>query len=400
MSATIGGSVVALAALILAGVDGSEADTLQASLRIGGQSLFAYQVRMAHAAGARHIVALVDQMPSSMVSALDSLREDGIAVDIARDAADAADRIHPDEQLLLIADGIVADSLTVERVAKNALPILLCTDGTSGFQSVERIDAGCHWAGLALLDGHILRETASIVGEWALGPTLLRRAVQLGTARAFVEANVSAHAVLQFPQTQVEADMIARSLAAAPAIDGSATMARVYRALLNMMSPRLIGIDVPTGYVAAVPLIFALVASLLSVAGWMKAGLLLFLLAPLIAGHAQTLARISGRPEQALGYYERSRLTVAFVLLTLAGWDATQFPHAWGPLALGVWAATSLTLSNLPAHGKRDWFPEPESSALILLIASLMGQPVVGLILAVGHGLAAQIMLMRQSDTV
>jgi hypothetical protein len=355
---------------------------------------------MAHAAGARHIVALVDQMPSSMVSALDLLREDGIAVDIARDAADAADRIHPDEQLLLIADGIVADNSTVERVAKNATAILLCTDGESGFQSVERIDAGCHWAGLALLDGHILRETASIVGEWALGPTLLRRAVQLGTARIFVETQVAAHAVIHFPRSQSEADLVARNLAAATAIDGSATMARGYRALLNMISPRLIGIDIPTGYVASVPLILSLVASLLSVAGWMKAGLVLFLLAPLIAGHAQTLARISGRPEQALGYYERCRLPVAFVLLALAGWDISRFPDAWGPLALGVWAAASLTLANLPANGKRDWFPEPESNALILLSASLVGQPIIGLILAVGHGLAAQIILMRQSDTV
>jgi hypothetical protein len=44
----------------------------------------------------------------------------------------------------------------------------------------ERIDADARWAGLALLQGAFLRETAAMLQDWDLQSTLLRRAVQSG----------------------------------------------------------------------------------------------------------------------------------------------------------------------------------------------------------------------------
>jgi hypothetical protein len=48
----------------------------------------------------------------------------------------------------------------------------------------ERIDAQSRWAGLALVTGQLLRETAETLRDWDLQSTLLRRAVQAG-ARQF-----------------------------------------------------------------------------------------------------------------------------------------------------------------------------------------------------------------------
>jgi hypothetical protein len=129
-------------------------------------------------AGASHALIVVERVPAALAAAVDQLRSDGVAVEISRSAADAADRVHPDEALLVIGDGVIAGGDVIQELVKASAPALLVVPDTPATQMLERIDAAHRWAGLALLDGAQLRATAQMLGDWELETTLLRRAVQ------------------------------------------------------------------------------------------------------------------------------------------------------------------------------------------------------------------------------
>ena len=64
---------------------------------VAGQPLVEYQLRLAHAAGATHILLYTDRLTADVQTVLTRLERGGIRVDIVQNAADAGDRIHPDE---------------------------------------------------------------------------------------------------------------------------------------------------------------------------------------------------------------------------------------------------------------------------------------------------------------
>jgi hypothetical protein len=378
---------VPLAALILA-TEESEGSALPALLTIAGQTLFAYQVRLAHAAGAAHIVALVDNLPAPLVSALDSLREQGISVDIARDARDAADRIHPDEALLVIAEGLVTDRATLGKVASSPNPVLLCVAPDRSEREFERIDANAKWGGLALLDGAILRETSAMVGEWKLGATLLRKAVQAGTPQ--LQADDSC--LLLFPETPLDAEGAGRKLAAlSTRSQNGGYVAIAYDWLVAKIAPVLPKWPLPLSVTAALPAGLASLSVLLGISAWHKMALIAFLIAPIVAGLADILSEISVRAQPALRWYRAAVLPVLFVLMALIGWEFSSFPSGWGPLALSFWAGTAVLLAATPTQTAKKWFPESAGVALILFSALALGWPIAGLVIIVLHALAAQL---------
>jgi hypothetical protein len=103
---------------------------------------------------------------------------------VARTVDEAAASIDPSTRLLLFADGLVADHAHIARITAAGGPALLTLPDHMGDERFERIDSQSLWAGLALIDGQMLRQTAAMLGDWDLQSTLLRHAVQSG-ARQF-----------------------------------------------------------------------------------------------------------------------------------------------------------------------------------------------------------------------
>ena len=68
--------------------------------------------------------------------------------------------------------------------------MLTVPDGGFG-ELYERIDAESRWAGLAAIDGALLRETATMLRDWDLQSTLLRRALQAGARHVAAEGAVA-----------------------------------------------------------------------------------------------------------------------------------------------------------------------------------------------------------------
>src|SRR3546814_13407690 len=77
-----------------------------------------------------------------------------------------------------VGDGLIVDESHIERLLEAEAPALLTMADHLADDRFERIDADSRWAGLALLDGGTLRQTAAMLQDWDLQSTLLRRVVQ------------------------------------------------------------------------------------------------------------------------------------------------------------------------------------------------------------------------------
>lgn len=172
---------MALTALISAYQESDEpGGPLRAVLPLAGRTLIERQAKLAARAGARKIIVLVEKVAPDLLAAIDRLRNEGIIVVLARSAEEAAEQVDPSDPLLLVADGFIGDESQLRRVAAASPPALLTVPDTSADDRFERIDAESRWAGLALIDGALLAETASMLRDWDSQSTLLRRAVQAG----------------------------------------------------------------------------------------------------------------------------------------------------------------------------------------------------------------------------
>jgi hypothetical protein len=175
---------VALAALIAAYHESGEPGHLRATLPLAGRTVIERQARLAAAAGAAPIILVVERMPAALSTAIERLRRDRIPVQVVRSAEEAAEAVDAYDHILLIGDGAIAGRSQLARLAAaEGAAVLTVPDGSHG-ELYERIDAGSRWAGIAAIDGALLRETAGMLRDWDLQSTLLRRTLQTGLAAA------------------------------------------------------------------------------------------------------------------------------------------------------------------------------------------------------------------------
>lgn len=361
-------------------------------LPLAGQTLIEYQARIARACGAGHIVVLVDNIPAALVAAFDRLRADGIDIDIARDAREAADRIHPEEQLLVMASGAVASRQIISDLSDSAAPVLITIEDAPATAHFERIDGMERWSGLALLNGDLLRQTAAMLGDWTLGPTLLRTALQKGVMRSRYEGSG-----LALVRNEREAQGVAEAFAAGANGAGQGFwQTQVVAPLTQRILPLVLGRNVPVELVAVLPLVFLALSMVVAAVGWTSSSFGVFLLASFPAAAGQVMTDIAARPDKPLRWARDARLPVLLALLCLAGWTLDVSGAGWGAFVLGLWAGIALILQ--PRNGERDaWMADADLVALELLMASLIGQTLFGLMIAVAHAVFSQFYLVRRS---
>lgn len=156
---------------------------LRALLPLAGRTLLEYQVRCAAAAGTAPVVIVVERVPQALQDAFERLRQDGVAVFAATDVGEALSRFEAGSMILLVGDGIAPPAELVAAVANEPEPAVATVPDDSAHESFERIDAESRWAGVALVDSHLLGSTAAMLGDWDLQSTLLRRTLQEGALR-------------------------------------------------------------------------------------------------------------------------------------------------------------------------------------------------------------------------
>jgi hypothetical protein len=320
---------VALAALIAAYHESGEPGHLRATLPLAGRTVIERQARLAASAGANPVIILVERMPAALSAAIGRLRRERVPVQIARSAEEAAEAIDAYDRVLLVADGAVAPAAQHGRmVGAEDNVVLTVPDGPYG-ELYERIDAGSRWAGLAAIDGALLRETAAMLRDWDLQSTLLRRTLQGGARHVAAEGAV---AILDR-----EADLSALERRIVEQADRGrggwadwllGPIERLFTAALmsSPLSPQLIGL--------AAAILTALGAASFYV-GWYWIGLVKLLAATPLDGIAARLARLRMQDGLRQSWW-------SYLLPLLAGGGLVVLAyrlapaHGWGMILLAV----------------------------------------------------------------
>lgn len=337
---------MALAALIAAYHESGEPGHLRATLPLAGRTVIERQVRLAAAAGAAPVIVFVERMPASLTAAIERLRRDGIAVQVVRSAEEAAGAVDPYDRILLIADGAIAGRSQLLRVADGEGAAVLTVPDASHGELYERIDAASRWAGVAVIDGGLLRETAGMLRDWDLQSTLLRRTLQAGARHLPAEGAVA------IVDRDEDLDLLERRIVA-DADDGQGgwcdrLLAPVERWGTSMLmgsrvSPQVIGF--------AAAALGALAAASFYV-HWYRIGLAGLLLATPLEGIARRLARLRMQDGIRLSWWAYLVQLFGGASLVILGYDLA-ITQGWGMVLLASLILVFLVALGIETGGRR-----------------------------------------------
>jgi hypothetical protein len=347
---------VALAALICAYHDAPDAPGgLRATLSLAGRTLVERQARLAARAGASPIVILVERVPAELAAVIDRLRSEAVSVLVARSAADAGEAVGPSDWLLVMADGVVADQAHVSRLLSIGGEALLTMPDGQVDDRFERIDADARWAGLGLMDGAALRQTAAMLQDWDLQSTLLRRAVQSGARQLAIRTD-AAEGPIVIAERQSDLALVQNRI-----LDGSSSArqdwasryllapmeASATRALMqSSLTPAwlYVGAGVLTG-----------LGAILFAGGWLWIGGSMLLLATPLDGIAERLAALRLQPGGEGKWPARALPFLAGAALIALSFTLSGI-HGWGCLVLAI--MTVAFLLALSGEGGGRGLPE------------------------------------------
>lgn len=337
---------MALAALISAYHESGEPGALRATLPIAGRTVVERQARLAAAAGAGVIVIVVERMPAGLTAAIDRLRRDRIAVQVARNAEEAAEAIDPYDRVLLVADGAVANGDQLARLAAADGPAVLTVPDRGHGELYERIDASSRWAGLAIVDGGLLRETTAMLRDWDLQSTLLRRALQAGARHLGAEGPV---AILD---TTSDLDGLERQILAAATEARGGWAARLLAPIERMATTFLMGAPAGSSPFGTAAAVLTGLGALFFAYGWLWLGLILALLATPLEGIALRLARLRMQDDVDRSWW--AQFLPALSAAALAGLAySLSAERGWGMLLLAVITVAFLLALGIETEGRK-----------------------------------------------
>lgn len=277
---------MALTALIAAYHESAEPGALRATLPLAGRTVVERQARLASAAGAAAVILLVERIPADLSAAVDRLRRDRLPVRFARSAEEAAEAVDPGDRLLLVADGAIIEADALAGLARDEdSAVLTVPDGPFG-ELYERIDGSSRWAGLAAIDGSLLKETAAMLRDWDLQSTLLRRALQAGAR------HIAADGAVAIVDAASDVATIERRILAAAETVRRGWAARLLAPLERGLARALMGGPVPAGAIGIGAVLLTGLGAAAFGYGWLYTGLALLLVATPLEGGAERLSRL------------------------------------------------------------------------------------------------------------
>lgn len=360
-----------LAALISAYHEADEpGGGLRAVLPLAGRTVVERQAVLCAAAGAGRIVILVERVPSNLLAAVDRLKAQGLDAVVARSADEAGEALHPEDRLIVLADGLLPAEAHIRRLVSLGGPAILTVPDVRVDDRFERIDAHSRWAGIAILDGEMLKRTAAMVGEWDLQSTLLRRAIQSGVRQLSLRGE-PADEMLTVAERAEDLQALQQRI-----FDGAGAHRRdwVSRYLLGTVEREAVRHLMPT---AATPASLSLGASLLTALGalafashWLVTGIVLVLLATPLHGTGERLEALRMEDAGEGGWWDHLVAPLAaMALFALA--LAVRETHGWGCLALAA-TAVAFTFALRIERDSREipgsvWLAEWKGMAWLLL---------------------------------
>ncbi len=356
--------------------------------RVLGVNTIEFQLRRARVAGAGHAVIYVERVTSALLSTVDRLRGEGLSVDIARTVSDAAELIRPDEAVLMIAPDVIVAPERLAAIAASDEPVLLCVRDEPANDRFELIDPTARWTGFARIDGGLLRRTVAIVGDWDLGSTLMRRAVQEGAGRMTLTPE-QAGVELIILDNGGAAQVAGRRLVAAAPVESGGWGTRWFIApVARLMARFAADLGIQAQWVTLAGFGLCGVAVFSALAGWIVASLLILLFG-LACDIAGSIGMQVGAGTMRWEKYRFPFRAVAATLVVLAmGTTLTLRTTQWGciVLALVIIGATWLAAPIARDDARMaQWRSDPSGHAVIGIVGFIIGSPIAALGVSAVH---------------
>jgi len=341
---------------------------LRALLPLAGRTLLEYQVRCAAAAGAAPIIVIVERVPQALQDAFERLRLDGIGVFPVSDVREALSRFEGGSMILLLGDGIAPPADVVAAMANGAEPAIATVPDDEDHSTFERIDAQTRWAGVALVDAHLLGSTAAMLGDWDLQSTLLRRAVQEGALR--IPASEAGGEPLLVERAEDLQDFQRRLFVASRGVRPDWVSRFLLPPLEEFATEHLMETAIRPLWLLWAALALTLGSALCFARGWLGAGLVLLIVSMPLDLIASRLASLRLKPFP-MGMLTRLALWPAGGVALLAlGWWEMRHNTGWGALisALAAGAFAEAARIERAGIGHSELWLISRRSAIVLAI--------------------------------
>ena len=346
---------------------------LRALLPLAGRTLVEYQVRCASAAGAAPIVVVVERVPQALQDGFERLRLDGIGVFPVSDVSEAVSRFEAGSAILLIGDGIAPPVDLVASFAEEAEAAVGIVPDDERHETFERIDGESRWAGVAVVDAHLLGSTAAMLGDWDLQSTLLRRAIQEGARRVPVAATGEPLLV----ETADQLGDFQRHLVNVSRGERNDSASRfILPPIEDLATEQLMETSVKPSWLVWGGLALTLAGAVCFSRGWLGAGLVAMLLSTPLDLIAARLAKIRLKPLPVRMWSRLALWPAAGIALLAIGWWETRHGTGWGSLVAAAAAcafaeAARIEKAAMPPGG--DLWLLSRRNAIFLAIPFALG---------------------------
>jgi hypothetical protein len=361
-----------------------DSGALRALLPLAGRTLVEYQARCAAAAGAAPIVVIVEQVPQALQDAFERLRLDSIGVFPVSEINEAISRFEAGSPILLIGDGIAPPIELVTGIAERADSAVAVVPDDEQHQAYERIDAGSRWAGVAMVDAHLLGSTAAMLGDWDIQSTLLRRAIQEGALR-IQAADAGGEPLLAESADQL-ADFQRVLIHASRGARTDFASRYLLAPVEDFATERLMETPVRPLWLVWAALALTLGGAICFTRGWLGAGLVLLLLSTPLDLIAGRLASLRLKPLPAKMFSRQALWPAAGLALLAIGLWEMRHGTGWGALVTAVAAcgfaeAMRIEKAAMPPSGELWLFSR--RNAVVLAIPFALGGVWTAYLLAV-----------------
>ena len=349
---------------------------LRALLPLAGRTLIEYQVRCAAAAETAPIVVVVERVPQALQDAFERLRSDGIGVFPVSDVSEAVSRFEAGSSILLIGDGVAPPAGLVIAFAEESDPAIATVPDDEAHEMFERIDSESRWAGVALVDAHLLGSTAAMLGDWDLQSTLLRRSIQDG-ARRLPAADEGGEPLLA--ETGDELAGFQRHLVRESRGDRDDAASRyVLPRVEDFATEQLMQTGIRPSWLMRGALVMTLAGAVCFTRGWLGAGLVLLLLSTPLDLIAVRLATLRLKPLPARNLTQRALWPAGGLAIFAIGvWEA-RHGTGWGALVTALAACAFGEASRIERSGMPDseemWLLSRRNAIFLAIPFAIAGQ--------------------------
>lgn len=369
---------------LIAALRHSEDGLLRAGLPLAGRSVIAWQAALLRALGVERVLCLAETPGGTVLDLQHRLEGEGVQFHALRGPAAIPALVRAEDDLVIIADGLVPDPAVVRALTSGqggeALQRMVATIpadhplAAAHPEDFERVDAQRHWGGVLAMRGAPAQRLADFPGDADAVSLLLRLALQAGTPMREIAARELV------PETWLLADSVAAVsqhesaliAAAAPPADWRAPGVALAAMAVRAAVPR--GLDQGPVIAGASALVLLLMGVLAAAFGFAATGLALAGAGMFADGVSHGLAALAARLRReggANGTRAGTMLSGACDLFAasvlwfcLSPFPGAQPLAALGPVAYG--------LSRLAARGGDDLLAAAASDrAMVLMILAL-----------------------------